>query len=112
MNDLTYISYKSQYHKGVWQHLTYRGTGIRLFSKRLFWSEAMKARRKGSEILKVLKEKEKKKHQHKIQYPVKLFSRDEEEIMTFSYKQKLRKFNANRSAQEELLKEFLRTDGK
>ena len=61
----------------------------------------MKGRRKWSEIIKILKEKEKKQQNSN---PVKLFSRNKEEIMTFIDRQKLRKFIANRSAQQEMLK--------
>ena len=58
-------------------------------------SETMKARG-WSKILKLLKGKNKTKYNHRIQYPNKLIFRNEEEIMSFSDKQKLREFIASR----------------
>ena len=54
-----------------------------------FSSERMQARREGNELFSV-KGKEKKKNQPRILYPLKLFSKSEGNIKTFSGKLKLK----------------------
>ena len=53
-----------------------------------------------------------KPHQSTVVYPVKLSFRSEEEIKTFSVKQKLREFVAGRPALQEMLKEVIQEEGK
>ena len=64
----------------------------------------MQARREWSEIFEVLRDKS---HQPKILYPVKLSFKNEEEIKTFSDKQKLREFVTSGPALKNMLKEVL-----
>ena len=55
-----------------------------------FSSEPMQARREGNELFSVKGEKKKKHHQPRILYPLKLFSKSEGNIKTFSDKLKLK----------------------
>ena len=84
------------------KYLTYRRTKIRITSD--FFSETMQARKKWTEIFKMLRGKA---HQARILYPEKLSFKIEREIKALSNKQKLREFVASRSTLQEMLKEIL-----
>lgn len=89
--------------KGKKTHNTSRGAKIRMTSN---FSKTMQARER-RERYEVLRGKP---HQSTVVYPVKLSFRSEEEIKTFSVKQKLREFVAGRPALQETL-EVLQREG-
>lgn len=84
-------------------HNTSRGAKIRMTSN---FSKTMQARER-RERYEVLRGK---LHQSTVLYPVKLSFRSEEEIKTFSVKQKLTEFVAGRPAWQEML-EVLQREG-
>ena len=84
------------------KQITYKGTPIRLSAD--FSTKALQARREWHDILNVMKGKN---LQPRLLYPARLSFRFEEEIKTFSDKQKLREFSNTKPALKQILKELL-----
>ena len=84
------------------RQITYKGTSIRL--TRDFSAETLQARREWHDILKVLKGKN---LQPRLLYPARISFRFDEEIKSFTDKQKLREFSTIKPALQQMLKELL-----
>ena len=82
--------------------VTHKGKPIRLTVD--FSAEALKARGEWEPIFNIIKEKN---FQPRISYPAKLSFLSEEEIKSFTEKQRLRDFVTTRPTLQELLKEAL-----
>ena len=75
------------------QQVTYKGNPIRLTAN--FSAETLHARREWQDIFKVLK---RKNLQPRLLYPARISFKIDEEIKSFSDKQKLREFSTTRTA--------------
>ena len=84
-----------------WQ-ITYKGTPIRLTAD--FSAETLQGRREWHVILKVMKGKN---QQPRLLYPARISFRLDEEIKSFTDKQKLREFSTTKPALQHMLKELL-----
>ena len=82
--------------------LTYKGIPIRLTAD--FSAETLQARRECNCIFKVMKGKN---LQPRLLYPARISFRFDEEIKTFTHKQKLREFSTTKPALQQMLKELL-----
>ena len=81
---------------------TYKGIPTSLTAD--FSAETMKARREWQDIFKVMKGKN---LQQRLLYLVRISFRFDEEIKSFTHKQKLREFRTTKPALQEMLKELL-----
>ena len=84
------------------KQVTYKGTPIRLSAD--FSAETLQSRRECHDILNVMKGKN---LQPRLLYPARLLVKFEEEIKSFTDKQKLREFNNTKPALQQILKELL-----
>ena len=84
-----------------WQ-ITYKGTPIRLTAA--FSAETLQARREWHDIFKVMRGKN---LQPRLLYLARISFRFDEEIKTFTDKQKLREFSTTKPALQQMLKEIL-----
>ena len=84
------------------QQVTYKGNPIHLTAD--ISAETLKARREWQDIFKVLKGKY---LQPRLLYPVRISFKIDGEIKSFSDKQKLREFNTNKPALQQMLKGLL-----
>ena len=82
--------------------ITYKETPIRLTAD--FSAESLQARRERHDILKVMKGKN---VQQRLLYPARISFRFNEEIKSFTDKQKLREFSTTKPALQQMLKELL-----
>ena len=84
------------------RQITYKGTPTRLTAD--FSAETLQARREWRDILKVIKGKN---LQPRLLYPARISFRFDEEIKSFTDKQKLREFSTTKPALQQMLKELL-----
>ena len=82
--------------------ITYKGNPIKLSAN--FPAKSLQARKEWHDIFKMLKEKN---CQPRILYLARLSFRIEEEVKSFTEKQKLKEFITTRTALQEMVKEFL-----
>ena len=80
----------------------YKGITIRLSVD--FSAETLQVRREWHDIFKMMKGKN---LQTRILYPARLSFRFNQEIKSFTHKQKLREFSTTKSALQQMLKELL-----
>ena len=101
---LTQIKHKKRILKAARekQQVTYKGNPIHLTAD--ISAETLKARREWQDIFKVLKGKY---LQPRLLYPVRISFKIDGEIKSFSDKQKLREFNTNKPALQQMLKGLL-----
>ena len=85
------------------QQITHKGIPIRITADLSI--ETLQVRREWQDILKVMKEKN---LQPRLLYPARISFKCEEEIKSFTDKQKLREFSTTKPALQEMLKEFLK----
>ena len=83
------------------RQITYKGTSIRL--TRDFSAETLQARREWHDILKALKGKN---LQPRLLYPARISFRFDEEIKSFTNKQKLKEFRTTKPTLQQMLKEL------
>ena len=84
------------------QQITYKGIPIRLTAD--LSTESLQARREWQDIFKVMKGKN---LQPGLLYPARISFRFNEEIKTFTDKQKLRDFSTTKPALQQMLQELL-----
>ena len=84
------------------QQVTHNGIPIRLTTD--LSAETLQARKEWQDIFKVMKEKN---IQPRLLYPARISFRFDEEIKTFTDKQKLSEFSTTKPALQQMLKEFL-----
>ena len=84
------------------RQITYKGSPIRLTAD--FSAETLQSRREWHDIFKVMKGKN---LQPRLLYPARISFRFEEEIKSFTDKQKLREFSTTKPALQQMLKELL-----
>ena len=84
------------------QQVTDNGIPIRLTTD--LSAETLQARKEWQDIFKVMKEKN---IQPRLLYPARISFRFDEEIKTFTDKQKLSEFSTTKPALQQMLKEFL-----
>ena len=101
---LSKIKYKENILKAARekQQITYNGIPIRLTAD--LSAETLQARRERQDMFKVMKGKNLKP---RLLYPVRILFRFDEEIKSFTDKQKLREFNTTTPALQQMLKELL-----
>ena len=101
---LTKIKHKEKILKAARekQEITHKGIPIRVTAH--FSIETLQALREWQNILKVMKEKN---LQPRLLYPAGISFKYEGEIRSFTDKQKLREFNTNKPALQQMLKELL-----
>ena len=101
---LSKIKYKENLLKAARekQQITHKGIPIRLTAD--LSAETLQARREWQDILKVMKGKN---IQPGLLYPARISFRFDEEIKTFTDKQKLREFSTTKPALLQMLKEIL-----
>ena len=102
--ELTKIKFKEKILKAARekQKITYKGIPIRLSAD--FLAETLQARREWQDILKVMKEEN---LQPRLLYPARISFRFDEEVKSFSDKQKLREFSTTKLALQQMLKKLL-----
>ena len=98
------IKYKEQILKAAMekQQITHKGVHIRITADLSI--ETIQAKREWKDILKVMKEKN---IQPRLLYPARISFRYEEEIKSFTDKQKLREFSTTKPALQQMLKDLL-----
>ena len=84
------------------QQITHKGIPIRITAHLSI--ETLQVRREWQDILKVMKEKN---LQPRLLYPATISFRYEEEIRSFTDKQKLREFSTTKPALQQVLKDLL-----
>ena len=101
---LSKIKYKEKILKAERekQQITYKGIPINLTAD--LSAESVQARREWQDIFKVMKEKN---LQPRLLYPARISFSFDEEIKTFTDKQKLREFSTTKPALQQMLKELL-----
>ena len=101
---LSKIKYKEKMLKAATekQQITYKGIPIRLTAD--LSAETLQARKEWQDIFKVMKGKN---LQPRLLYPARISFRFDEEIKTFTDKQKLRKLSTTKPTLQQMLKELL-----
>ena len=84
------------------QHITHKGIPIRITADLSI--ETLQARREWQDILKVMK---KNNLQPRLLYPARISFKYEEEIKSYTDKQKLREFSTTKPALQQMLKDLL-----
>ena len=84
------------------RQITYKGTPTSLTAD--FSAETLQARKESHDILKVMNGKD---LQPRLLYPARISFRFDEEIRSFTDKQKLREFSTTKPALKQMLKELL-----
>ena len=104
INQINKDKYKEQILKAARekQQITHRGIPIRIRADLSI--EILQARREWQDILKVMKENN---LQPRLLYPVMISFKYEEEIKSFTDKQKLREFSATKPALQQMLQDLL-----
>ena len=101
---LTKIKHKEQILKAARekQQITLKGISIRITADLSI--ETLQARREWQDVLKVMKENN---LQPRLLYPARISFKHEEEIKSFTDKQKLRECSTNKPALQQMLKDIL-----
>ena len=101
---LSKIKYKEKILKAARkkQQITYKRIPIRLTAD--LSAQTLQARREWQDIFQVMKGKN---LQPRLRYPARISFRFDEEIITFTNKQKLREFSTTKPALQQMLKELL-----
>ena len=101
---LTNIKHKEQISKAARekQQITHKGIPIRINADLSI--ETLQARREWQDILKMMKENN---LQPRLLYPARISFKYEQEIKSFTDKQKLREFSTTKPALQQMLKDLL-----